>query len=82
MSVSIAASPTRGLDVGAVEYVRERLEGVRAGGAGVLLLSEDLDEVVSLSDRIVVLYRGAIALETPGAGVDVEHLGRAMAGVV
>lgn len=82
VKVLIAASPTRGLDVGAVEYVRGRLEGVRAGGAGVLLLSEDLDEVVSLSDRIVVLYRGAIALETPGAGVDVEHLGRAMAGVV
>ncbi|HET7653978.1 MAG TPA: ABC transporter ATP-binding protein [Acidimicrobiales bacterium] len=80
--VLVAAAPTRGLDVGATEAVRELLDAFRARGGAVLLLSEDLDEVLALSDRIVVLYRGRIAHETPGDGADVEQIGYAMAGVV
>jgi simple sugar transport system ATP-binding protein len=80
--VLVAAAPTRGLDVGATEAVRELLDAFRARGGAVLLLSEDLDEVLALSDRIVVLYRGRIAHETPGDGAEVEQIGYAMAGVV
>jgi simple sugar transport system ATP-binding protein len=80
--VLVAAAPTRGLDVGATAAVRELLDAFRARGGAVLLLSEDLDEVLALSDRIVVLYRGRIAHETPGDGADVEQIGYAMAGVV
>jgi simple sugar transport system ATP-binding protein len=79
--VLVTAAPTRGLDVGAIEVVRNLLDGFRSRGAAVLLISEDLDEVMSLSDRIVVLYRGRIAYETPGEGADIEQLGYAMAGV-
>ncbi len=79
--VLVTAAPTRGLDVGAIEAIRKLLDGFRARGAAVLLISEDLDEVLSLSDRIVVLYRGRIAYETAGEGADVEQLGYAMAGV-
>ena len=58
--VVIVSQPTRGLDVGASEYVREELLARRADGAAILLMSEDLDELVGLSDRIVVLYEGRI----------------------
>ena len=56
----VAAQPTRGLDVGAIEEVTDRIQAVRAGGAAVLLVSSDLAEVFALSDRIAVLYRGRI----------------------
>ena len=79
--VVVVASPTRGLDVGATEMVRTVLDEHRRAGVAVLLLSEDLDEVRSLSDRIVVLYEGRIAAEVDGEGADVEELGLAMAGV-
>jgi simple sugar transport system ATP-binding protein len=79
--VLVAASPTRGLDVGAIEVVRDLLDRFRADGGAVLLLSEDLDEVLSLSDRIVVLYRGAIVHRTSGDDADIEQLGYAMAGL-
>ena len=78
--VIIVASPTRGLDVGATQAVREILDQRRRAGCAVLLISEDLDEVRSLSDRILVLYEGRIVHETSGEAANVEDLGLAMAG--
>lgn len=77
----VVAAPTRGLDVGSVEFVRGILADRRDAGCGILLISEDLDEVRALSDRILVLYEGCILLERPGATADVTELGLAMAGV-
>jgi len=59
-SVIVANQPTRGLDVAATEYVRGRLLDARERGAGVLLISDDLDEVLSLSDRVMVMYQGEL----------------------
>ena len=78
--VIVVASPTRGLDVGAAEAVRGLLDERRAAGCAVLLISEDLDEVLSMSDRILALYEGRIVYETQGEGSDVEEIGLAMAG--
>ncbi len=65
----VANQPTRGVDVGAIEFVREQLLAQRQEGTGVLLLSEDLDELFDLSDRILVIYEGEIVYETtPEAG--------------
>ena len=77
--VLIAAQPTRGLDVGAIEFVHRRLVAERDDGRGILLVSLELDEIMSLSDRILVIYEGAIAGEfTPDASE--EELGIAMTG--
>ena len=78
--VIIAASPTRGLDVGAIEFVRKLLVQRRAQGCGILLISEDLDEVRALSDRILVLYEGRLVHECAAEDADVTELGLAMAG--
>ena len=59
-AVVVAASPTRGLDVGAIEAVRTLLADAADRGVGVLLLSEDLDEILALADRIAVIYEGRI----------------------
>jgi ABC-type uncharacterized transport system ATPase subunit len=80
--VVIAAQPTRGLDVGATEYVRSKLLEQRDRGAAVLLLSEDLDEVLALSDRIAVIYEGEITGIIPAAEATVEQLGLMMCGSV
>ena len=58
--VVVVSQPTRGLDVGATEYVRTELLARRAAGAAILLVSEDLDELLALSDRLVVLYEGRV----------------------
>ncbi|MCP3993275.1 MAG: ABC transporter ATP-binding protein [Actinomycetia bacterium] len=79
--VIVVSSPTRGLDIGAAELVRGLLHDARQRGAAVLIISEDLDEVRSLSDRIAVLYRGKVALEGPTDDLDIESIGLAMAGV-
>ncbi len=76
----IASQPTRGLDVGATEYVRNKLLQQRERGAAVLLLSEDLDEIMALSDRIAVIYEGEIAGVIPAEKADLETLGLMMAG--
>jgi general nucleoside transport system ATP-binding protein len=76
----VVAAPTRGLDVGATEFVRDLLDQRRAEGCGILLISEDLDEVRALSDRIVVLSEGRIVLSRDAADVDVTELGLAMLG--
>jgi general nucleoside transport system ATP-binding protein len=77
--VLLAAQPTRGLDVGAIEFVHRRLVEARNGDAAVLLVSLELDEILSLSDRILVIYEGRIAGEYP-PDVSEEELGLAMTG--
>ena len=80
--VVIASSPTQGLDVGATETVRSYLLEAAAGGAAVLVFSEDLDEILELADRIAVIYEGTIAGEVPASKADVEEIGLMMAGAV
>ena len=80
--VVIAAQPTRGLDVGATEYVRKRLMEERERGTSVVLISEDLDEVLALSDRIAVIYEGSIKGIVPSAEATPEKIGLLMAGAV
>ena len=76
----VAASPTRGLDVGATGYVRSVLLDAARRGVGILLISEDLDEIVELSDRIAVLYGGRVVGVVDSARADYEQLGLMMAG--
>jgi general nucleoside transport system ATP-binding protein len=78
-SVLIAAQPTRGLDVGAIEFVHRRLVEQRDEGKAVLLVSLELEEILSLADRILVLYEGKIAAEFP-PDVTEEEVGIAMLG--
>jgi simple sugar transport system ATP-binding protein len=80
-SLIIASQPTRGLDVGAMAYIHQRLLQERERGAGILLISEDLDEIFALSDRIVVLFEGEIMGEAPGATASREQIGLWMSGV-
>jgi simple sugar transport system ATP-binding protein len=77
--VLIAAQPTRGLDVGAIEYVHRRLVAERDSGHAILLVSLELDEVLSLADRILVMYEGAIVGEH-AAGAGEEEIGLEMLG--
>ena len=77
--VLIAAQPTRGLDVGAIEFVHRRLVEERDEGRGILLVSLELDEILSLSDRILVIFEGRIVGEFP-PGVSEQELGVAMTG--
>jgi simple sugar transport system ATP-binding protein len=80
-AVIVAAQPTRGLDVGAMEYIHQRILQERARGAGILLISEDLDEVFNLSDRIVVLYEGEVMGESRCQDASREQVGLWMSGV-
>jgi general nucleoside transport system ATP-binding protein len=79
--VLVAAQPTRGLDVGAIEEVTDRIQAVRAEGAGVLLVSSDLAEVFALSDRIAVLYRGRIVGVLARHEATAPRVGALMAGL-
>ena len=78
--VLVAAQPTHGLDVGAIEYMSTQLRRAAAGGVGVLLISTELEEVLDLSDRIVVIFEGRIVGEMARSEVDVERLGMLMGG--
>ena len=78
--VLIAASPTRGLDVGAIETVHAHLRDAASRGVAVLLISEDLDEILALADRVAVLFEGRIAGELEGSIATPEALGLLMAG--
>lgn len=78
--VLVAASPTRGLDVGAIETVRNRLVEAADGGVGILLISEDLEEIMSLADRITVMYEGRIVADIPAANASREQIGMLMGG--
>lgn len=78
--IILAAQPTRGLDIGAMEYVHAQLMAQRDGGATILLISTELDEILRLSDRIAVLYEGQIVGLMDTNTADVNHLGLLMAG--
>ncbi len=78
--VLVAAAPTRGLDVGAIETVHAYLRDAAADGVAVLMISEDLDEVMALSDRVAVMYEGAVAGEVDPRSATVEQVGLLMAG--
>jgi ABC-type uncharacterized transport system ATPase subunit len=80
-SLMVAVYPTRGLDVGATEAVRRLLLEQRDAGAGILLISEDLDELLSMSDRIAVLYEGRVMGLVDSERADIEVLGLMMAGL-
>jgi len=79
--VLVAASPTRGLDVGAIENVRIRLVEAADSGVGILLISEDLEELMSMSDRILVMYEGRIVGDVSAAQADRESIGLLMGGI-
>ena len=74
----VAAQPTRGIDVGSIEFVHRQLIEQRDRGVGVLLVSAELDEILSLSDRIGVIYRGRLVIVADAAGLDRAHIGRLM----
>lgn len=78
----VASQPTRGLDVGSIEYIHKRIVQKRDEGCGVLLVSPELDEIMELSDRIAVMYRGKIIKVVENKGISKEYIGLLMAGVV
>jgi len=78
----VASQPTRGLDVGSIEYIHKRIVQKRDEGCAVLLVSPELDEVIELSDRIAVMYRGKIIALLEAEEVAKETLGLLMAGIV
>ena len=79
--VLLASQPTRGLDVGAVEYFLDQLRKAAADGIAVLLVSHELEEILELAHRIVVIYNGKIVGEMPRQGIDMQHLGMLMGGM-
>jgi len=80
-TVLIVGQPTRGVDIGAIEFIHRRIVGLRDAGTAVLLVSVELDEIMGLSDRILVMAGGEIVGEVPAARATEEALGLMMAGV-
>ena len=76
----VAVYPTRGVDMGAAEFVHRQLLALREAAAGILLISEELEEIMNLSDRIAVIYKGRILEVLPSRGATREKLGLLMAG--
>ena len=76
----IAANPCFGLDFTAVAEIRARIMAARNAGAAVLLISEDLDEILELADRVLVMSQGAIAYDSPVAEASVAEIGHRMGG--
>ena len=81
VALVIASQPTRGLDVGSIEYIHERIVAERDNGAAILLVSTELDEILALSDRILVMFRGKVVAETKPEETTASHFGLYMAGV-
>jgi simple sugar transport system ATP-binding protein len=79
--VILAEQPSQGVDIGAIEAIHRLLVRMRDSGKAVLLVSADLDEIFSISDRIVVMYRGQIVGDMATADTDTEAVGRLMAGI-
>lgn len=79
--VLIASQPTRGVDIGAAEYIHQRLSEQRSNGTATIVISEDLDEVFALSDRIAVMFEGKIIGIVPRQGATKEEIGLMMAGI-
>lgn len=80
VNLLLVSNPCFGLDFSAVAAIRSRIMAARNSGAAVLLLSEDLDEILELSDRVLVMSEGGIVYETPGAHADIGIIGQHMAG--
>ena len=80
-NVLIAANPTFGLDLGAVATIHAKLREARDRGTAVLVISEDLDELLELADRVVVMAEGKLVYETPADSADIHVIGRHMAGL-
>lgn len=78
--IVIAVQPVRGLDVGAIEYIHKQLIEQRDAGKAVLLVSLELDEVMNVSDRIIVMYEGEIVADLDPKKITTEELGLYMAG--
>jgi len=78
--VLVAAQPTRGVDVGAIEFIHARLREARAAGKAILLVSAELNEILALADRVAVMYRGRVAAVLPRAAATPDLLGRYMTG--
>ena len=76
----VAAQPTRGVDIGAIEFIHERLIARRDEGTAVLLVSLEMQEILNLADRILVMFDGEIVAEYAGGAVTEEALGLAMVG--
>ncbi len=77
----VASQPTRGLDVGSIEYIHERIVQERDEGAAILIVSTELDEILALADRVLVMFRGKIVAEKRGSETNATELGLYMAGV-
>lgn len=80
LKVSVASQPTRGVDVGSIEYIHSRIVEERDAGTAVLIVSTELDEVMALSDRLLVMYRGAIVADLDPKQVSAMDVGLYMAG--
>ena len=80
VNLLLVSNPCFGLDFSAVAAIRSRIVDARNSGTAVLLLSEDLDEILELSDRVLVMSEGRIVYETPAADADVAVIGHHMAG--
>ena len=78
--VLLVGQPTRGVDIGAIEFIHGRLRALRDSGGAVLLVSSELDEILALADRVLVMDRGRIAGELPIEQCSVAALGRLMGG--
>jgi simple sugar transport system ATP-binding protein len=81
LPVVVAAQPTRGVDVGSIEFIHQQLINARDNGAAVLLVSAELDEVLSLADRVAVISGGKIVATVDAEGADRNYIGRLMAGL-
>ncbi len=78
--IIVAAQPTRGVDIGSIEYIHEKLLEMKKAGKAILLISAELDEILKLSDNIAVIYNGKIVAEGNKADFDEQQLGLLMTG--
>ena len=78
--VLIASQPTRGVDVGSIEFIHRQIVARRDEGLAVLLVSSELDEILSLADRVAVMYRGRVVALLEGEAMESERIGLLMAG--
>jgi simple sugar transport system ATP-binding protein len=79
--IIVAAQPTRGVDIGAIEYIHRKLLDMRDAGKAILLISAEIDEIFALSDTIAVLYEGRVAAQGPASSFDEKRLGLLMTGL-
>jgi general nucleoside transport system ATP-binding protein len=77
----LVGQPTRGVDIGAIEFIHRRLIAMRDAGKAILLVSVELDEIMSLADRIIVMFDGTITGELPGTEANARRIGMLMAGI-